>query len=650
MSNNKDFKVKNGIKPTGYHEAVGTVVSGSVGYYLAGASYDSVSFSVAGQDTNPFGCFFKPDGTKMYMVGDLNNTVYQYSLSTSWDVSTASYDSVSFSILGQEDLPSGIFFKPDGSKMYISGQRGDDLNQYSLSTAWDISTASFDSKTLLLNQSTNPYGCFFKPDGTKFYSVDAASNTVYQYSLSTAWDVSTGSYDSVSFSVSAQETAATLLYFNDTGSIMYVGGQITDSLYEYSLSTAWDVSTSTYSGTSFSLAPQETSPSGIFFKPDGTKMYMVGLGNDTIYQYSTAQTTATLDLSTGSVFELTPTSDIQVTLSNPAASGTVSGATLLLDQAGYGSYDIANAVYTGKSFNLSSYDNGQYSNIFFKPDGTKLYYLGDNGNDVEQFSLSTAWDISTATPDSKTVAVSGQTSAGSDLFFSDDGTKMYILDFANFARGYQYTLSTAWDVSTASYASISYNFSNGSGIPVGNGQSWTFGDSGTKIYIYDDDDHDIHQWNLSTAWNISTASYTGYVLDTTAAGQFKFFDFNSDGTKLFGITNASEFKYFTLSTPWVISTGTVSTDTYTVTEGAGVERGFSLGDSGTKAYYFDYNTDTVYQYSIVAAATITYDTNIQWAGGTAPTSPAIGDTDVLTFSTRDGGTTYNAALAIDGAQ
>lgn len=359
---------------------------------------------------------------------------------------------------------------------------------------------------------------------------------------------------------------------------------------------------------------------------------------------------ATLDLSTGSVFEITPTSDIQVTLSNPAASGTVSGATLLLDQAGYGSYDIANAVYTGKSFNLSSYDNGQYSNIFFKPDGTKLYYLGDNGNDVEQFSLSTAWDISTATPDSKTVAVSGQTSAGSDLFFSDDGTKMYILDFANFARGYQYTLSTAWDVSTASYASISYNFSNGSGIPVGNGQSWTFGDSGTKIYIYDDDDHDIHQWNLSTAWNISTASYTGYVLDTTAAGQFKFFDFNSDGTKLFGITNASEFKYFTLSTPWVISTGTVSTDTYTVTEGAGVERGFSLGDSGTKAYYFDYNTDTVYQYSIVAAATITYDTNIQWAGGTAPTSPAIGDTDVLTFSTRDGGTTYNAALAIDGAQ
>ena len=45
MSNNKDFKVKNGIQPTVYHEGLGTVVSASEGYYLAGASYDSVNFS-----------------------------------------------------------------------------------------------------------------------------------------------------------------------------------------------------------------------------------------------------------------------------------------------------------------------------------------------------------------------------------------------------------------------------------------------------------------------------------------------------------------------------------------------------------------------------------------------------------------------------
>jgi hypothetical protein len=48
--------------------------------------------------------------------------------------------------------------------------------------------------------------------------------------------------------------------------------------------------------------------------------------------------------------------------------------------------------------------------------------------------------------------------------------------------------------------------------------------------------------------------------------------------------------------------------------------------------------------------TITYDPDLQWPSGTAPTSPAIGETDVLTFNTTDGGTTYKSVLAIDGAK
>ena len=76
-------------------------------------------------------------------------------------------------------------------------------------------------------------------------------------------------------------------------------------------------------------------------------MYITG--TTTIYQYSTALATAQLDLSTGSVFDYTPTSDVQVTLSNPAASGTVSGATLLLgseDSTGVGS-TFSTTLYTG---------------------------------------------------------------------------------------------------------------------------------------------------------------------------------------------------------------------------------------------------------------------------------------------------------------
>ena len=76
MSNNKDFKVKNGVKPTVYHEAVGTVVSAVEGYALASASYDSVSFSVGSQDLVPYGLTFNNYGTSMYVLGGVNNTVF----------------------------------------------------------------------------------------------------------------------------------------------------------------------------------------------------------------------------------------------------------------------------------------------------------------------------------------------------------------------------------------------------------------------------------------------------------------------------------------------------------------------------------------------------------------------------------------------
>jgi sugar lactone lactonase YvrE len=67
-----------------------------------------------------------------------------------------------------------------------------------------------------------------------------------------------------------------------------------------------------------------------------------------------------------------------------------------------------------------------------------------------------------------------------------------------------------------------------------------------------------------------------------------------------------------------------------------------FGDSGAKMYVLDSLTDTIYQYSTgsSALATITYPASVIWSGGTTPTAPANGETDVYTFYTDDGGTTY----------
>ena len=114
---------------------------------LANASYDSVSFSVSSEDINPSGVWLSTDGTTMYMLGYSNDKIFEYSLSTAWDLSTASYSSVSFSVASQETVPESLFFKDDGLTMYVTGRGTDNVYQYSLTTAWDISTASYASKS-----------------------------------------------------------------------------------------------------------------------------------------------------------------------------------------------------------------------------------------------------------------------------------------------------------------------------------------------------------------------------------------------------------------------------------------------------------------------------------------------------------------------
>ena len=41
-----------------------------------------------------------------------------------------------------------------------------------------------------------------------------------------------------------------------------------------------------------------------------------------------------------------------------------------------------------------------------------------------------------------------------------------------------------------------------------------------------------------------------------------------------------------------------------------------------------------------ATVTLTWPASVDWPSGTAPTAPASGETDVYTFYTTDGGTTY----------
>jgi hypothetical protein len=241
---------------------------------------------------SPTGVFFKPDGTKMYIVDPVPDDVTQFNLSTAWDVTTASYVST-HEAWNFISAPDGVVFSNDGTKYYFNAPNYHSTMEASMTTAWDITTASqtgWNASTKKQWGSPNRLQCF-NTDGTSCYVIfyNTGSNTnsgnIRKYNLSTAWSIATaGSVQSDSLDVSSQDSYPLQFKFNADGTKGFMLGTTTDKVYEYSFTTAFDLDSGSYTG--FNYDPDLANPSGLFFKSDGTKMFVVGRDSDKIYQYT----------------------------------------------------------------------------------------------------------------------------------------------------------------------------------------------------------------------------------------------------------------------------------------------------------------------------------------------------------------------------
>lgn len=251
-------------------------------------SYDSKFLWVS--ESTPFWLYFNNDWTKFYVIWSTLDRVDEYIMSTAWDVSTWSFNA-NFSVSAQTSQPTWVIFSPDWLNMYITENVNDRVYQYTLTTAFNISTASYASKFFSFNsQDTIPRDIRLNSIWTKMYMAWQSGNNVYQYSLWTAFDVSTASYDSVSFSVSAQESAVFWLEFNDDLSKMLVWWN-SQSWYQYTLSTPWDLSTASYDSISFSFSSQDTIPTALKYWNNWANLYMAWDQNNRVYQYSSFNST-----------------------------------------------------------------------------------------------------------------------------------------------------------------------------------------------------------------------------------------------------------------------------------------------------------------------------------------------------------------------
>ena len=141
------------------------------------------------------------------MSNVITQRIAEYDLSTDWDLSTASYNQNS-TVINTATNTSGIMFSDDGTRLYTSCRFDTDaINEYSLSTAWNISSLSYVRSFLVGTQEGDPSDLFVKPDGTKLYVVGYATDKVYQYSLSSSSDYTTTYHSSIKFSGGTAPTA-----------------------------------------------------------------------------------------------------------------------------------------------------------------------------------------------------------------------------------------------------------------------------------------------------------------------------------------------------------------------------------------------------------------------------------------------------------
>ena len=213
------------------------------------------------------------DPTLTYLtMGGNGYKLHSYTLGTAGDVSTGVYQS-SFPSSGTVRY-SGMDWNTDGSEFYVVNYTSNVIQQYSVTTNYVVGTSP-----TLVGSYTSPgtvmMGLHVSPDGTKVWSIAYSATTVYEFNLSTAWDItSVSSYNTFTVSSSG---APTDIRWNAIGTQMILLNQNTGDFLVYEPTTAF-----TFNGLS-STASHTVSATGALgygfdISDDGTA-WLIGSNN-----------------------------------------------------------------------------------------------------------------------------------------------------------------------------------------------------------------------------------------------------------------------------------------------------------------------------------------------------------------------------------
>ena len=140
--------------------------------------------SVNSINSDPYGLWFKPDGSSFFFIGRSgNDTVFKRDMTTAWDISTQQ-DGGSWQISPDYGFHS-IAFSYDGTKIYL-GADDQKIRQWSLSTGWDMSSTFTDDGWALgsFGMGGTVVGMIFNSDGTEFVAQASSNDNYVPFKLS----------------------------------------------------------------------------------------------------------------------------------------------------------------------------------------------------------------------------------------------------------------------------------------------------------------------------------------------------------------------------------------------------------------------------------------------------------------------------------
>jgi len=263
---------------------------------------------------------------------------------------------------------------------YVTGEGEYYHSSPLIGAPFDTTTASLENS--INSQDTIPHGIVFGDSGSNLIEIGAGSNEIYQSILATPFDLNTSTFDT---SISSQSSNPKGVRFNNDGTRLYeLGGSGTSGIFEYTLSTPFDLGTASFST---SASSHTTNSNGFTWNDTGSKYFEVDA--TTVYELS-----------------VSPNFDI-------------SSLSLI------------------SSTSLGSSNQG----IEFNDSGSKMFLADFNGPEINEYSLGTPFDTSTATLQNTFSASGG---GALDVIFDTSGERMYQSDSDD--KIFQYSLSTGgWE-------------------------------------------------------------------------------------------------------------------------------------------------------------------------------------------------------------